>query len=133
DNRFQHRWMCHLQLLGYGFQHIVNPPGKERRFHGPYPRPWPRLRPQDQDLASRRNCPLVQNRSILRFRTEADRLLVNIESDIVDSIHTVLLIWSLSQRQLASAAFSPNDREDLTAGVLITYTFKQSLSPQFSA
>ena len=43
------------------------------------------------------NGPLVQNGSVLRLGTEANRLLVDVQSDIVNSSHTVLLTWFVSQ------------------------------------
>src|SRR6266550_808289 len=89
--------MRYLQFLGQRFQVIVNPSRKQRRFHGAHPGPRPLFSPRLQIATLRRNRPLVEDASILRFGAEADCLFVDIESDIVDSSHWVLLTWFLSQ------------------------------------
>src|ERR1700730_3001796 len=76
---------------------IVDPAREQRRFQRPHPRPRLRLGPRVQIYSPRRNRSFLQDSSILRLGTEADSLLMDVESDIVDSVHWVLLIWFLSR------------------------------------
>src|SRR5439155_8983792 len=51
-------------------------------------RPRARFCPRDQRVTPGHNRPLVQNGSVLRLGAETDRLLVDVQSDIVITRHT---------------------------------------------
>src|SRR5215831_14854359 len=94
-----------------------------------------RLGPRQQLIPQSRNRPFLQNGSVLRLVTETNRLLVDVESDIVDSSHTVLLTWFLSQPATAgliqhfcstigrtSPSIHSNNRQRIAAdGILFSF------------
>src|SRR5262249_2442643 len=66
------------------------------------------------------DCSLIQDSSVLCLRTEANRLLVDVKSDIVNTVHRVLPSWCLSQSSTGlSRIIAP------PSGGPHTYTFKQ--------
>lgn len=127
NHGFHPGWVRYLQLLGIGFQRVVDPGAEQRGFHGSPPRllslhrPLPQSRPLSQDFA------FLDNLALRRLDAETHAFLVNIESDIVNTVMGFSCMRFSSRRIIAGldiVAFGRTLFHD-------TYTFKQTgRSPQ---
>src|SRR5450756_2082712 len=73
------------------FQSVVDPAAEQRRFHRPAPGLGAFPCPSAQDRALGRQLALLEDGSVGGFHAVADAFLVDVESDIVVYVHTVLL------------------------------------------
>src|SRR6267378_3581983 len=96
--------MCHLHGCGMRLEMIVDPSREDGRFHGH--RPWlgkcfhPQV--QRQSCGGYRTCCVDAATAVLH--AVADRFLVNIQTDVVHSLHGgASLVVSESARSLSSA------------------------------
>src|SRR5258708_29219781 len=83
---------------------IVDPSREDGRFHGHCPRPWKRLHPhvQSQSRGGYRTFCIDTSTAVLH--AVVDRFLVNIQTDVVHSLHGgASLVVSESARSLSSA------------------------------
>src|ERR1700738_751586 len=87
SNRAQHQWMCHLDLGGMRHQVIVDPAAEDRRLHRHGPRLGQSLHPRIQLASGRPDLAFLLYPATHVLHAVADRLLVNVQSDIVHSRH----------------------------------------------
>src|SRR5258705_11681201 len=83
---------------------IVEPSREDGRFHSRRPRPWKRLHPhvQSQSRGGYRTFCIDTSTAVLH--AVVDRFLVNIQTDVVHSLHGgASLVVSESARSLSSA------------------------------
>jgi hypothetical protein len=85
-DRTQHQWVRYLHLLGVRKQVIIDPPGEDRRLHRHDP--WLRksLYPQIQFPACCSDRPFPVNLATRILYAVANRLLVNIQSDVIHNV-----------------------------------------------
>src|SRR5260370_22606361 len=96
--------MRHLHCCGMRLEMIVDPSREDGRFHGHCPRLGKRLHPhvQSQSRGGYRTFSVDTATAVLH--AVADRLLVNIQTDVVHSLHGgASLVVSESARSLSSA------------------------------
>ena len=85
-------------LLAVGFQRVVDPTAEQGRFHRSPPGFRPHRGPFPQSPALRQQAAFFHDPARRALDAEADRFLVNVESDIVKGIHRVLRVSFLSRR-----------------------------------
>src|SRR5258708_40082891 len=83
--------MPHLQLPGVRVQGVVDPRAEKRCLHGATPRLHLFLCPFRESSSIGRQLAFLHNLAGNRFDAVADTFLVDVESDIVNDIHGVLL------------------------------------------
>src|SRR5216684_2501579 len=101
--------MRHLHCCCMRLEMILDPSRENGRFHGRRPRSWKRLHPhvQRQSRGGYRTCCVDTATAVLH--AVADRFLVNIQTDVVHSLHggASLVVsesaWSLSSAFLHQA------------------------------
>src|SRR6266705_6425118 len=96
--------MRHLHCCGMRLEMIVDPSREDGRFHGHCPRLGKRLHPhvQSQSRGGYRTFSVDTATAVLH--AVADRFLVNIQTDVVHSLHGgASLVVSESARSLSSA------------------------------
>src|ERR1700692_310877 len=84
--------MAHRKLLRIRLESVVNPGTEERGFHGAMPDLFSTRCPTPQHRALRLQAAFFHNLAVSRLYAKTDSFLVYVESDIVNSIHGVLLI-----------------------------------------
>jgi hypothetical protein len=84
--------MAHGKLLRVRLQGVVNPRTEQRRFHRTMPATFPSCRPAPQGRTLRYQGAFLHNLAGGCLYAKTDSFLVYVESDIVNSIHGVLLI-----------------------------------------
>src|ERR1700675_1973627 len=84
--------MAHRKLLRIRLERVVNPGTEERGFHGAMPDLFSTRCPTPQHRALRLQAAFFHNLAVCRLYAKTDSFLVYVESDIVNSIHGVLLI-----------------------------------------
>ena len=97
-NRSQHQGMSHLDLRGMRKEMVVDPAAEDRCFHANTP--WLRqsLHPAIQLAPSRSNLAFLLNPATHVLHAVADRLLVNVKSDVIHMLSRSLRGSSLNQR-----------------------------------
>jgi hypothetical protein len=90
--RPHHGRMRHVQLRRVGLQCVVDPTTEQSGFHGAAPWHAALAHPLPQHRPGCDERPFLDDAALGRFHAEADGLFVNVESDIVNSVHGVLLI-----------------------------------------
>src|SRR5260370_28075023 len=111
--------MRHLQRGCMRKQMIVDPAREEGGFHRRRPRLWESLHPSVQIESCYRNRALCMNLTTCILHAVADRFLVNIQADVIHTLHGgASLVVSESARSLSSAF--------VHQALLLTHTFKQS-------
>src|SRR5882724_2389913 len=101
--------MCHLHCCRMRLEMIVDPSRENGRFHGHRPRPWKRLHPHIQSQSRGGYRTFCVDTATAVFHAVADRFLVNIQTDVVHSLHggASLVVsesaWSLSSAFLHQA------------------------------
>ena len=93
----QHQRMRHLHLLRMRQQMIVDPAGENRCFHGHRPGLRKRLHPAVQFPARSSHLAFLVNLTARILDAVADRLLVNIQSDVIHMSSRSLRGGSLNQ------------------------------------
>src|SRR5260370_15072222 len=107
-NRPQHQRMSHLYLFGVRKQVIIDPAREDRRLHGDHP--WLRksLQPAVQVASRRTDLALPVNLTAGILDAIADRLLVNIQPDVIHISHEEPpWLFSESASPLSSAYATP--------------------------
>src|ERR1700741_1226745 len=84
--------MAHGKLLGVRLQGVVDPRTEQRRFHRTMPATFPSCRPAPQRRTLRYKSAFLHNLAGGCLYAKTVTFLVYVESDIVNSIHGVLLI-----------------------------------------
>src|ERR1700675_376122 len=84
--------MAHRKLLRIRLERVVNPGTEERGFHGAMPDLFSTRCPTPQHRALRLQAAFFHNLAVCRLYAKTDSFLVYVQSDIVNSIHGVLLI-----------------------------------------
>jgi hypothetical protein len=82
----QHQRMGHLHPLGMWKQVVINPAGKNRRFHGDRPGLGKGLDPAVQFTARRTDLAFHVHTTSRILHAITDRPLVNIQSDVIHSL-----------------------------------------------
>src|SRR5712691_6771557 len=96
--------MRHLHCCGMRLEMIVDPSREDGRFHGHCPRLGKRLHPQVQSQSRGGYRTFSVDTATAVLHAVADRLLVNIQTDVVHSLHGgASLVVSESARSLSSA------------------------------
>ena len=103
SNRSKHQRMRNLHLLGMRKQMIVNPSREDRRFHGDRPGLWQGVNPGIQLAPGRSDLAFPVHLTSRILHAVADRLLVNVKSDVVHIVSEEPPWCSLNQRPLSSA------------------------------
>src|SRR5207247_6915914 len=98
-DRPQHQRMRYLHCGCVRLQMIVDPAAEDRRFHGSRPRLRKCLQPGVQLPARRANLALLVNLTAGILYAIADRLLVQIQSDVIHMSSRSLRGCSLNQRR----------------------------------
>ena len=80
----EHGRVCDLQFLGEGLEVIVNPAGKQRGFERAHPRALEGGGPSGQGRSGGRDLAATDEGAVRRLDAEADRFLMDIESDVVE-------------------------------------------------
>src|SRR5258708_5712754 len=112
--------MRHLQRGCMRKQMIVDPAREEGGFHRRRPRLWESLHPSVQIESRCRNRAFCMNLTTCILHAVADRFLVNIQADVIHTLHGgASLVASESARSLSSAF--------VHQALLLTHTFKQSV------
>jgi hypothetical protein len=106
--------MSDLEILRERPQLIVDPTGEQSRFHSAHPRPTSVLGPFFDAGSVCSQCDLFENFTITALDAYLNRLLVNIKSDIVQSIHRC------TSRLYSFASSGAALLLDLEAGALAT-------------
>jgi hypothetical protein len=75
--------MRYFHCRGVRLQVIVDPAGKDRRFHGGGPRLGKRLHPDVEVSAGRHHFAFLANLSACVLDAETDAVLVYIQSDVI--------------------------------------------------
>src|SRR5260370_5704531 len=100
-------------------QMIVDPAREEGGFHRRRPRLWESFHPSVQIESCCRNRAFCMNLTTCILHAVADRFLVNIQADVIHTLHGgASLVVSESARSLSSAF--------VHQALLLTHTFKQS-------
>src|SRR6476660_4154527 len=99
------------------FQMVINPPGEQRGLHAGHPWLWQLLHPLVQRLTGRRNRDFLDNRAICPAHTAADALFVDVQANVIHSVHKVLLGSIL--KHAFGPAFSFFHQESLTTALSI--------------
>src|SRR5216684_1774848 len=106
--------MRHLHCCCMRLEMILDPSRENGRFHGRRPRSWKRLHPhvQSQSHGGYRTFSVDTATAVLH--AVADRFLVNIQTDVVHSLHGgASLVVSESARSLSSAFLHQAPLHDL--------------------
>src|SRR6266436_8009859 len=96
--------MRHLHCCRMRLEMIVDPSREDGRFHSRRPRPWKRLHPHVQSQSRGGYRTFCVDTSTAVLHAVVDRFLVNIQTDVVHSLHGgASLVVSESARSLSSA------------------------------
>src|SRR5882724_3400960 len=96
--------MRHLHCCCMRLEMIVDPSREDGRLHGHCPRPGKRLHPQVQSQSRGGYRTFCIDTATAVLHAVADRFLVNIQTDVVHSLHGgASLVVSESARSLSSA------------------------------
>src|ERR1700733_9512477 len=107
-DRPQHQRMRNLYLLRMRKQVVINPSGKDRRFHGDHAGLWHRPDPSVQFPASRSDLAFLIHTASCVLHAIADRLLVYIQSDVIHIVsEEPPRLFSESASSLSSAFATP--------------------------
>src|SRR6266851_1565508 len=96
--------MCHLHCCGMRLEMIVDPSREDGRFHSHCPWLGKRLHPQVQSQSRGGYRAFCVDTATAVLHAVVDRFLVNIQTDVVHSLHGgASLVVSESARSLSSA------------------------------
>src|SRR6266705_439699 len=124
--------MRHLHCCGMRLEMIVDPSREDGRFHSHCPRPGKRLHPhvQSQSRGGYRTFSVDTATAVLH--AVADRFLVNIQTDVVHSLHGgASLVVSESARSLSSAFLHQALLHDLFIQTVLVIRVLSSLHQRF--
>ena len=100
--------MRYLQRRGMWLQVIVDPAGKNSGFHRRSPRLWQCFHPTIQVKARCGQGTFRVNVAAAILHAVADRPLVNIQPNVIHTLHGGASLVSLNQRPLSSAFCTPS-------------------------
>src|SRR5260370_41604829 len=101
--------MRHLHCCPMLLEMIVDPSREDGRFHGRRPRPGKRLHPHVQSQSRGGHRTFCIDTATAVLHAVADRFLVNIQTDVVHSLHVgASLVVSESAGSLSSPFFTPS-------------------------
>src|SRR6266487_3123689 len=97
--------MCHLHCCGMRLEMIVDPSREDGRFHSHCPWLGKRLHPQVQSQSRGGYRAFCVDTATAVLHAVVDRFLVNIQTDVVHSLHGRSLLGCISISAVAEFSF----------------------------